>query len=149
MPACSSQARIARTGQGDRPSLPFLVGLRSAESHEKSLRRGFQIRDAQRGQLRPAEAAGKTSQQQCPVARPPQILRQFRDNKPEIGREERLLPALGDSFRSFDALPDFTHDGILHRRGRRLASRLVRPVDGREAPRKAGCLERRRAVGQI
>ena len=158
MPAWSSQARTARTGQvrGSEPygkatgsSLPFLVGLRLAEPHDESVRRRFQILDAQRGQFRPAKAARKARQQQCPITHPLETLWQFRNDALEIGRQQRLLSLLGRSLLALDSLPDFTHNCILHRRGRRLAGHLMRPVDGGEAPGQAGGLQRGRAVGEV
>ena len=113
-------------------SLPFLVSLAAADPDDQSFARSFEILEIECDQFGAAEGAGKSEEQQCPVALAEQRVREVCGGDFLVRDQYRLLVDRRDAEFAAQA-----GKKLLHRpgtRGRFEAGALVELADGRQAP---------------
>src|SRR5687768_11348445 len=104
-------------GNADLPPACGLVGLRPSEAGDETVIGELQVRPVERDKLAAPERAGETKQDERPVTRTGQVVRQRLHHLSDVADERRLLPRRRFALLPEDAAPDAT-DALVRQRVR-------------------------------
>jgi hypothetical protein len=121
----SFDIRVRASGNPDFPSLPLLVRLRGPDIKNQPILGEAGVFHRETRQLRPAEAARVSDQQQSPVSYSDQACGQRVNDLPEVFGQKRVLALLRRSDGSSDTLEGLADRQVTCGGGRLIARGLM------------------------